>query len=171
MSSLFGHYSIQVSIFYYLSRQLYSGMSSNLFMKCSLCVAMSKSSVVGILNAISEERSLALLKSIAVKKNDSEELISKLNLSPKQYYSRIYVLMKAGLVKRLRGKYYLTCLGKVTYNFSVSLQHAVNNYWKLKAIDSFEMSRDEISKEERAGLINALVADDDKLKTILDDIS
>jgi hypothetical protein len=146
-------------------------MSSNLFMNSSLWVAMSKSSVPGILNAISEERSLALFKSIAIQKNDSEELISKLRLSPKQYYSRIYVLMKAGLIKRERGMYYLTSLGKVAYNFSLSLQHAVDNYWKLKAIDSFEMSRDEISKDERADLINALVGDDDKLKAIIVDIS
>jgi Mn-dependent DtxR family transcriptional regulator len=145
-------------------------MSFNLFMNSSLWLSMSKSSVSGILNAISEERSLALLENIAIQKNDSEELISKLKLSPKQFYSRIYLLMKAGLIKRERGKYYLTSLGKVTYNFSLSLQHAVNNYWKLMAIDSFEMSRDEISKDERAELINALVGDDDKLKAIIVDI-
>jgi len=74
---------------------------------------MFESSVSGILHAISEERSLALFNSIAIEKNDSEHHIKKLEMSPKQYYSRIYVLMKAGLIKRQRGKYYITSIGKV----------------------------------------------------------
>ena len=131
---------------------------------------MNESSVSGILHAISEERSLALFNSIAIEKNYSEHHIKKLEMSPKQYYSRIYVLMKAGLIKRQRGKYYLTSIGKVTHNLCTSLQYAVNNYWKLKAIDSFKASTNEISKDERLDIINALVGDDDKLKAILVDI-
>jgi predicted transcriptional regulator len=134
-------------------------------------MTVSKYSASDILKAISEQRTLALFNSIAVEKNDREDLTSKLELSRKQYYSRIDILMKAGLIKRQRGKYYLTCLGKVTYNFYKSIQHAVNNYWKLKAIDSFEMSDDVISKDERVELINALLGNDDKLRTILVDIS
>jgi hypothetical protein len=132
---------------------------------------MSKTSATDIINAISEEKSLALFSSIAMQTKDSEDLITGLQLSPKQYYSRIYALMRAGLIKRQRSKYYLTCLGKITYNSYTSIQHAVDNYWKLAAIDSFEMSSDNISKDERADLINALIGNDDKIKTILFDIS
>ena len=57
---------------------------------------------------------------------DSEDLITGLHLSSKQYYSRIQALMRAGLIKRQRSKYYLTCLGKITYNSYTSIQHAVD---------------------------------------------
>jgi hypothetical protein len=146
-------------------------MSSNLFMNFSLGKTMSKTSVTGIFNSISEKKSLALFNSIAIQRKDSKDLKTELQLTPKQYYSRMYVLMKAGLVKRERGKYCLTCLGKVTYNSYTSIQYAVDNYWKLKAIDSFEMSSDHISKDERVNMINALIGNDDKIKAILFSIS
>jgi predicted transcriptional regulator len=155
----------------YLYSKLYSGMSSNLFMNSSVLVIMSNVSASDIIKAISEEKTLALFDSIGTPGSDSEDLIKNAQLSRKQYYSRMSQLMKAGLIHRKKGKYYLTSLGKVTHDFYTSIQHAVNNYWKLKAIDSFEMSSDEISKDERVDLINALVGNDDKIKTILVDTS
>ena len=52
-------------------------------------------------------------------------------------------MLKAGLVRRNKGKYCLTSLGKVFYYLQIIAQDALNNYWKLKAIDSFDDEPDE----------------------------
>ena len=74
--------------------------------------------------------------------------------------------MKAGLVKRQRGRYLLTAFGKVIYSAQMSLEakieSALNNYWKLKAIDSLEMP----SREENDKVISMLI-DNQEIKEIL----
>ena len=76
------------------------------------------------------------------------------------------VLLKAGLVKRQRGRYLLTAFGKVIYSAQMSLEakieSALNNYWKLKAIDSLEMP----SREENNKIISMLI-DNQEVKSIL----
>jgi predicted transcriptional regulator len=47
-----------------------------------------------------------------------------MNLTTKQYYSRISGLLDAGLIKRHKGKYSLTMLGKVVYQSSDNRQNA-----------------------------------------------
>jgi predicted transcriptional regulator len=75
-------------------------------------------------------------------------------------------LIKAGLVKRQRGKYLLTAFGKVIYSAQTSLEAkieiALNNYWKLKAIDSLEMP----SREENDKVISMLI-DNQEIKDVL----
>jgi hypothetical protein len=75
-------------------------------------------------------------------------------------------LIKAGLVKRQRGRYLLTAFGKVIYSAQMSLEakieRALNNYWKLKAIDSLEMP----SREENDKVISMLI-DNQEIKDIL----
>ena len=46
--------------------------------------------------------------------------------------------MKQGLLVRRNGRYYLTSLGKILYELQSTLGIALNNYWKLKAIDSLQ---------------------------------
>ena len=54
-----------------------------------------------ILNAIADEKALALFDAIAVSDDsDSEILITKVRLSRKEYYMRISRLVKAGLASR-----------------------------------------------------------------------
>lgn len=107
-------------------------------------------SVSNILRAISDDKSIVLLNTIALASGNSDILISSLKLTRKQYYSRISVLIKAELVKRQNGKYFLTSFGKMVYDFQAKVGHAVANYWKLKAVDSFEISAaiDGVSKDE-----------------------
>ena len=118
-----------------------------------------------ILAAISDKQSLELFRYIAVTNGDSESLRAKLNLTRKQYYSRLSRMTKAGLVKRKNGKHSLTAFGKVVYDAQTTIEKAVNNYWKLKAVDSLEMS-DELPREERAKLIDNLL-DNKDIKEIL----
>jgi hypothetical protein len=123
-----------------------------------------------IFKAISDKRSLELFRIVALANSYSDDavgdiLISKTKLSRKQYYSRMSGLMKAGLIKRKNGKYSLTALGKVIYNAQMKIENAVNNYWKLKVINSLEDTND-FPVEERKKLIDNLI-DNHEIKAIL----
>ena len=122
-------------------------------------------SVANVFKSISDDESLGLFRSIALKDSDGESLRSKIKLTRKQYYSRMSRLMKTGLVKRKNGKHVLTAFGKVVYDAQITIETALNNYWKLKAIDSLEMSSD-VPKEERKKLIDNLI-ENHSIKEIL----
>lgn len=123
-------------------------------------------SKLSILDAISDKGASNIFKSIASLDSNSEILITKLNLTRKQYYSRMSVLLKAGLVKRYKGRYFLTTFGKVIYDARVTLEtkidDAISNYWKLKAIDSLEMP----SGDETDKVISVLI-DNEEIRCIL----
>src|SRR5918911_3001219 len=118
-----------------------------------------------VLKTISDDESIKLFTSIASKDSDSKSLRAKTKLTRKQYYSRMSRLMKTGLVKRKNGKHVLTAFGKVVYDAQITIETALNNYWKLKAIDSLEMSSD-VPKEERKKLIDNLI-ENHSIKEIL----
>src|SRR5919205_3993874 len=95
--------------------------------------------VIDVLKAISDEKTLELFRMVAHTKLYSDILISKTRLTRKQYYSRMYRLMNVGLIKREEGKYTLTAFGRIIYHISLAaIENAVNNYWKLKAIESLK---------------------------------
>ena len=122
-------------------------------------------SVVEILEAISDVKSLKLFNTIATKGGNSEDLSVQLKFSRKEYYSRMSRLMKTGMVKRKNGKHFLTAFGKIVYDAQVTVKKAVESYWKLKAIDSIDLS-DEITVKERDKLIHTLL-DDVEIREIL----
>jgi predicted transcriptional regulator len=109
-----------------------------------------------ILKSISDDESLELFRFIATNDSDSESLRNRTKMTRKQYYSRMSRLMKAGLIKRKNGKHNLTAFGRVIYDTQITIENAINNYWKLKAIDSLEMSND-LPVEERKKLIDNLI--------------
>jgi predicted transcriptional regulator len=121
--------------------------------------------VDSVLASISDKQSLELFRYIAVTNANSENLRTKINLTRKQYYSRLSRMTKAGIVKRKNGMHSLTAFGKVVYDAQTIIEKAVNNYWKLKAVDSLEMS-DDLPKEERLKLIDNLL-DNKDIKEIL----
>jgi DNA-binding HxlR family transcriptional regulator len=118
-----------------------------------------------VLTAISDKESLELFKFIAINDEDSDSLRTKTNLTRKQYYSRLSRMTKAGLVKRKKGKHSLTAFGKVVYDAQTIIEKAVNNFWRLKAIDSLEVSND-LPEDERIKLIDSLL-DNKHIKEIL----
>jgi DNA-binding HxlR family transcriptional regulator len=109
-----------------------------------------------VLKSISDEESLELFRSIGANGSDTESLRNKIKITRKQYYSRMSRLMKVGLIKRKNGKHTLTAFGKVIYETQITIQNAINSYWKLKAVDSLEMSND-LPLEERKKLIDNLI--------------
>src|SRR2546430_5396191 len=112
-------------------------------------------SVSGTLSAISNDKSLVLFNTIALASGDSSILISRLNLTRKQYYSRMSNLTNAGLVLRKNGKYFLTSFGKVVYEAQELIGKAILYSLKLKAIDSIESP--EFPDEEHNKIIDTLI--------------
>jgi len=65
-------------------------------------------------------------------------------------------ICKQGLVARKNGRYYLTTMGKIIYELQKVIGTAVNDYWKLKAIDSLRI-QDQLPEDEIAKLVDTLV--------------
>jgi predicted transcriptional regulator len=123
-------------------------------------------SVANVLRSISDDLSLDLYRTIAKSNNESgDDLLSKVKITRKQFYSRLSSLTKAGLVKRKQGKYSMTAFGKVVYDSERAIENAFNIYWKLKAIDSIGISN-ELPKEEYSKIVDALI-DNYEIKDML----
>ena len=122
-------------------------------------------SVGDILQSISDSKSLDLFCSIAKGNMESEELKETKDLSRKQFYTRTSQLLKKGLIQRNKGSFSLTSLGIIVYHAQLVIESGVNNYWKLKAIDSIESSG-EIVEQERVKIIKTIL-DDNTVQNIL----
>ena len=103
---------------------------------------MEKSSCMStarVMMAISDKKSFYLLTKIAFAEVDSQFLLSETKLSVKAFYSRMSRLMKIGIISRKSGKYSLTSFGKIVYHAQDLIDTALNNYWRLSALDSLGM--------------------------------
>jgi uncharacterized protein YbaP (TraB family) len=126
-------------------------------------------SITSILKKISDDKALTLFNSIAVSNGDKYIPLKEMNLTTKQYYSRVSGMLNAGLIKRHKGKYFLTLLGKVVYDTQLTIGKALTYHWKLKAIESIEMSasaKSGLPEGELAQLIDTLI-DNHQVKDIL----
>ncbi len=121
-----------------------------------------------VIKLISDNKSLLIFKTIFLASGESgENLRTQLKLTKKQYYSRISRLTKAGLVNRQKGRYFVTAFGRVVYDAQRLLGSAVNNYWKLKAIDSLGVAYDDkVPREERMKIIDLMIGNP-QIKEIL----
>jgi hypothetical protein len=130
--------------------------------------AKTSPSITSVLKVISDERALVLFNNIVVSANNNDGYVSlkEINLSPKQYYTRLSGLLNAGLIKRHKGKYIPTLLGKVVYDSQMILGEALSHYWKLKVIEQIELSDPDLPTEEVLQLINALI-DNHRIKDFI----
>jgi hypothetical protein len=117
---------------------------------------------------ISDDKSLLIFKTIFLASGDTgENLRTQFKLTKKQYYSRMSRLTKAGLVNRQNGIYFVTAFGRMVYYAQRLLGSAVNNYWKLKAIDSLGVAYDDkVPREERMKIIDLMIGNP-QIKEIL----
>ena len=132
-----------------------------------------------VFSAISDNKSLSLFDIIAIMSSspaasdvghsNGEILISRMNLTRKQYYTRINRLVDAGLITKKRARFVLTSLGRVVYETHKTIGVAIQNRWKLEAIDSIQTSQlaARMPTEQRQKLINTLLGDYDKIRDIL----
>lgn len=123
---------------------------------------MGSLTITSILKAISNDKSLALFNTVALGSGNASALITRLELTKKQYYSRMSDLIKAGLLIRQNGSYLLTSFGKVVYEAHVLIGQAIENYWKLNGIDSIKM----LPTAERERVIDTLI-ENNNIKNIL----
>ena len=116
-------------------------------------------SITDVLKKISDDKALSLFNSIAISRGFRNIILREMNLSPKQYYSRLSGLVDAGLIRKFEGRYLLTLVGKIVYDAQINIGKALSYYWKLKAIESIEMSSPgaRITNEELKQLIDALI--------------
>ena len=122
-----------------------------------------------VLKSVSDWGSLSLLRSIA-SVEEGEDLsamsLTKLKLSRRAYYSRLRQLLDTELVERNNGRYKLTSLGKIVYDYYRKIENVLEqDYYKLKAIDAIEKAED-LGVVERVEAIDNLITDK-KLKAIL----
>ncbi|HZA61895.1 MAG TPA: hypothetical protein VE573_03395 [Nitrososphaeraceae archaeon] len=111
-----------------------------------------------ILKRISDEKTLALFNSIAVTDGDRSATLKKMNLTRTQYYGRISGLIDTGLIKRYKGKYSLTLLGKVVYESQMLISKALIYHWRLRTIELIKISYGvALPNEELEQLIDALI--------------
>jgi hypothetical protein len=125
--------------------------------------------ISSILEKISDDKALILFNYIAVSNGDRYIPLREMNLTTKQYYSRISGLVNVGLIRRDKGKYSLTLLGKVVYDAQMTIGKTLAYYWKLKAIESVETTASVttgLPEGELVQLINALI-DNHQIKDIL----
>jgi hypothetical protein len=119
---------------------------------------ISAPSISYILKKISDDKALALFNNLALTKDNSHIPLKEMNLSTKQYYSRMSGLTSAGLIKKKQGRYCLTALGKVVYNAHTVIGKALSYYWKMKAIESIQSSAgQELAREDMLILIQSLI--------------
>src|SRR6187431_1419480 len=95
-------------------------------------------SISFIFKKISDDKAPSLFNSIAISNGERYVPLRELNLTTKQYYTRLSGLMDAGLIRRVSGKYSLTLVGKIVYDAHLKVGKALSYYWKLKAIVSIE---------------------------------
>jgi hypothetical protein len=122
-------------------------------------------SLANVFDCLSDEQSVMLFTTIALKSIDSIELRSKISLTSKQYYSRLSRMMRVGLIKRRNRKLVVTTFGKIMYELQKVARDACNSQWRLKVLDSVEASG-ELPKEERLKLLDNLI-ESAQLKEIL----
>jgi predicted transcriptional regulator len=138
-------------------------------------VASDSLPVETVFSAISDNKSLSLFNIIAIMSSPAsdgqhrETLISRMNVTRKQYYRRINQLRDAGLITKKGTRFVLTSLGRVVYETHKTIGIAIQNRWKLQAIDMIYTSQlaDRIPVEERNKFINTLLGDCDKIRDIL----
>ena len=121
-----------------------------------------------VFSAISDNKSLSLFNIIGIMSSHASDgqptgeiLISRLNMTRKQYYTRINRLVDAGMITRKRARFVLTSLGRIVYETHKTIGVAIQNRWKLEAIDLLENSlpANRMPTEERQKLINTLLGE------------
>jgi len=125
--------------------------------------------LAGVMKLMSDDKSVIIFNTIFLAGGGSSTTLrTQLKLTRKQYYSRTSRLIKAGLVKRQKGGYFLTTFGMVIYHAQRLLAATVKNYWKLKAIDSLGLANndDNMPKQERNKIIGSIMGNQE-IKEIL----
>ena len=119
-----------------------------------------------IMKVVMNETTLKILNQIIDNNNNNNNdkdgntlSITKIGLTRKQFYTKLNELTTRGLVKREKGKYYLTTFGKIVYDltseYKNKLDSVIEDCWKFKALDLLDIS-DELTNDEKQKIIEHL---------------
>jgi hypothetical protein len=115
----------------------------------------SKMSLADVLKSISNDKSLSIFQLIGDANSDGGIILRKLGISRNQYYI-ISAMMATDLIKREKKRYYLTSFGNVIYCCIMIAKSALNNHYKIKAVECAAESQS-FSNEELNKLVNVLI--------------
>ena len=115
-----------------------------------------------VLKLVMNENTLKILNQLIGNNNDLDGntlSITKIDLTRKQFYTKLNELITKGVIKKEKGKYYLTTFGKIVYDLTSEYKNklgtVIEDYWKFKAIDLLDIS-DELTNDERHKIIEYL---------------
>lgn len=119
---------------------------------------MDKDSISQILGVLSDKRSRELLSLISIDKSHSLDLQKKVQLSKKEFYSRTGKMLKIGLIKRKKGHFAITTMGRATLQLVVEVGKVIEMNWKFRAIDAIDQTAG-LRSEARLELIHSILGD------------
>jgi hypothetical protein len=95
----------------------------------------------------------------------SDAIANQAKLSPLEFSRLMSSLRKYNMIEKRQQRYFITFFGKAVFNSKKLVQKALDNYHKLKAIDSLE-EQQQIPASELTKIIDIFV-EDHQLKDIL----
>ncbi len=120
-----------------------------------------------LLKVICDDKSLCIFNTIGLAtSHDSDILIRNIGLSRKQFYMRVSKMIEIGLVVRFGRKYNLTTLGKIVYYVQLVIGNAIEDHWKLKALDILNISESSIPVDEHKKIVESMI-DNEKIKEMI----
>ena len=127
-----------------------------------------------LFSILSDRGSVNLLKAAYTGlKTNSSNFVG--NLSKRQFYTRLRRLCDLGLIEKRsleasgggKSMYRTTSLGSIIYNGHIeTMEHALSNYWELKAIDILKTNPN-FPPVQKDAIINQLLQSNDSLNRML----
>jgi predicted transcriptional regulator len=119
-----------------------------------------------VLEVISDQISVNMLNAIAMEATNSENLMQIFNLTRKQYYDRSSRLLNIGLIRRKKGKFYLTSFGQLVHHSLLKIASASKHSSELRAIDIL-CSDPRMPEAQQKSLIDNLIDDPEIKRSII----
>jgi hypothetical protein len=118
------------------------------------------------LKMVTNENTLKILNQIIDYNNNNNNYkdgntlsITQIGLTRKQFYTKLNELLTRGIIKKEKGKYYLTTFGKIVYDLTFEykrkLDSVIEDCWKFKALDLLDIS-DEFTNDEKRKIMEQL---------------
>jgi len=82
--------------------------------------------------------------------------MTALNLTRKQFYSRLHSILACDLARKKNGRCQLTSFGKAVFDWHLSLREIISKeYWRLAAIDTLDHSG--MQETDKIKITNSLI--------------
>jgi predicted transcriptional regulator len=123
------------------------------------------SSIEQVFATLADRHSLNIIK-MAYFGLKSSSMSYKVNISKKQFYSRLKRLRDIGVIEKRNSVYRTTTFGSLIYNGQIkALEDIIANYWNLRAVDILK-SRQDFPLREKEKLIEEMIQNS-SLKSIV----